>query len=109
MEWFPIAVGTFFALLTAVIIEVMQERWTRRKKLKQPSYEELKWQRKIFYVWYTFIGFWILMAAPRVNWSHFGTPWTGLFFMICLSAFLLAIGFIFRLIGRKKPNAQGSL
>ena len=107
MEWFPVVVGTAFSLLFAVFMQAGRERLARRKKPKQPPYEELKRQRDVLLFWFSFTGFWIFMVAPRVNWSYFGNPWTGLFFSVCLMTVLGIIRLIYYLIARAKPNAHG--
>jgi membrane protein implicated in regulation of membrane protease activity len=109
MQWFAIVIGTVFALLYAVFMTVFTGKMARRKRVKQPSYEELKKRRDALLFWFSFTAFWILVAAPRVNWSYFGEPWTGLFFSVCMMAVLYAARLVFNRRGRPKSDAQGSL
>jgi predicted ferric reductase len=108
MEWYVVVIVSAVLLLGAIIPVLMQERRTQTKKIEQPSYNELKLQQKIFYVWYFFIGFWILMVAPKVNWTFLGYPWTGLLYAFCLWVVLGIIRFILIRFGRKRPNTNES-
>jgi hypothetical protein len=109
MDWIPVVLGTVSSMTIATVISALMGRTSRREKARSPSYKDLKQQRDVLLFWFTFVGFWILLAAPRVDWSYFGQPWTGLFFMLCLMAVLTVAGSISRRIGRSKPDASGPL
>jgi tetrahydromethanopterin S-methyltransferase subunit E len=107
MEWIRVIVGTVAALLFGLFMAMFTWRSARRKKAKQPTYEEVTIQRDALLFWFSFVGFWILVAAPYVDWSCFGEPWTGLFFSVCLMAVLCMALLVYKRRGRRKLETQG--
>jgi hypothetical protein len=104
MKWPPVVIGTIFALLFALYMTAM----ARRKKVKQPTYEELKRERDALLFGICFAIFWVWIVAPRVDWSFLGVSWTGLFYSICLWAVYYVARWVLKRMDRSKSRTEGT-
>lgn len=102
MDWIAVVVYSMGALGVALYLT-----WQiRRKRAKQPTYDELKRDRDALFFAFIFSGFWILMAASRVDWKFFGEPWTGLCIMICFASAYRLARFFFERMDRPKTSPK---
>jgi hypothetical protein len=103
MNWLQIAIGTFFAVGVAILITWSTRRSARVKSNKQPSYCEVKTDRDTLFFNFVFVVFWILMVAPKVDWSFAG-EFTGFVFAILFAAVGMVSRFVFRRLGHTNPH-----
>jgi hypothetical protein len=103
MDWIRIIVGMSGAIVAAIVIN---SRTQRKRKQSPLSIEELRQENSALNFTFVFTGFSLLLAAPWLNWSFLGVPWTGLFYLVCMASVYQAAKWISKWFGRPAPTVQ---